>query len=124
MPAFLQTAERIMKESVCASRMKLSITSGGEELPVILAKAFPPGTPVPEKAIYREEPSRGNGFRIPAQIGFAARGYRLSRCEEHFRGSMWLACSILSLGYYWNRIRVQGGAYGAGIQLDRTGNIF
>ena len=37
---------------------------------------------------------------------------------------MWLACSILSLGYYWNRIRVQGGAYGAGIQLDRTGNIF
>lgn len=124
MPAFLQTAERILKESVCASRMKLSITSGGEELPVILAKAFPPGTPVPEKAVYREEPSRGNGFRIPAQIGFAARGYRLSRCEEHFRGSMWLACSILSLGYYWNRIRVQGGAYGAGIQLDRTGNIF
>ena len=37
---------------------------------------------------------------------------------------MWLASSILSLGYLWNRIRVQGGAYGAGLQVDRSGNIY
>ena len=37
---------------------------------------------------------------------------------------MWLATSILTLGYLWNRIRVQGGAYGAGIQVDRSGNIY
>ena len=37
---------------------------------------------------------------------------------------MWLATSILTLGYLWNKVRVQGGAYGAGIQVDRSGNLF
>ena len=37
---------------------------------------------------------------------------------------MWLAGSILTLGYYWNKIRVLGGAYGAGMQIDRNGNMF
>ena len=37
---------------------------------------------------------------------------------------MWLASSILSLDYLWNRVRVQGGAYGAGLQVDRSGNLF
>ena len=37
---------------------------------------------------------------------------------------MWLAGSILTLDYLWNRVRVQGGAYGAGIQVERGGNIF
>ncbi len=37
---------------------------------------------------------------------------------------MWLAMSILTLEYLWNRVRVQGGAYGAGIQVDRSGNLF
>ena len=64
------------------------------------------------------------GFRIPAQIGFATRGYRLGKLGLRFEGSMWLASSILTLGYLWNRVRVQGGAYGAGIQVDRSGNIF
>ena len=124
MDDFLRTAGKVMKESVCTSRKMLSITSGNLLLPDILAKAFPKGKPVPDKAIYREETYRGTGFRIPAQIGFAARGYRLSRCGMHFTGSMWLAGSILTLGYLWNRVRVQGGAYGAGFQIDRTGNLF
>ena len=37
---------------------------------------------------------------------------------------MWLAGSILTLDYLWNRVRVQGGAYGAGFQTDRAGNLF
>ncbi len=121
---FLRTARKIMENSVCAARMVLSVTGGNGWLPERLAGAFPAGTPVPEKAAYREDPSPDTGFRIPAQIGFAARGYHLSRCGIPFSGSLWLAGSILSLGYLWNRIRVQGGAYGAGMQIDRNGNMF
>ena len=124
MPEFLQTAGKLLKNSICAARMSLSVTSGNDMLPEILAGAFPPGTPAADKTCYCEENHSGTGFRIPAQIGFAARGYRLNRCGMRFTGSMWLACSILTLGYYWNRIRVQGGAYGAGMQMDRTGNIY
>ena len=93
-------------------------------MPTVLAGAFPEGTPVQEKASYHEITAERIGYRIPSQIGFAARGYRLSRCSMKFSGSMWLAGGILTLGYLWNRVRVQGGAYGAGFQIDRSGNLF
>jgi len=124
MDEFKDTAEKIIGGTVCTSRMTLSVTSGDGKLPEILAGAFPQGTPVPDKAAYREEAAAATGFRIPAQTGFAARGYRLSRCGKAFCGSLWLAGSILSLDYLWNRVRVQGGAYGAGMQIDRSGNVY
>ena len=120
---FMQTARKILSESVCTSRMTLSITSGNDFLPVMLSRAFPNGTPVPEKTIYQELLHEATGYRIPARIGFAAKGFRLDRCGKEFSGSMWLAGSVLSLGYLWNKVRVQGGAYGAGFQIDRSGNI-
>ena len=124
MEGFLQTARKILSESICSSRLTLSVTSGNNLLPVLLSEAFPAGTPVPDRSSYREEICSGIGYRIPAQIGFAARGYRLSRCGLKFSGSMWLAGSILTFGYLWNKVRVQGGAYGAGFQIDRSGNLF
>ena len=124
MKGFLQTAQKILSGSICRSRMTLSITSGKEILPDLLAQAFPEGIPVPGKAQYVESGGNKTGFRIPSQIGFTARGYRLNRCGKKFSGSMWLAGSILTLGYYWNKIRVLGGAYGAGMQIDRNGNMF
>ena len=124
MAGFLHTARKILAGTFCKARLTLSVTSGSERMPELLASVFPEGTPVPAKSRYREDSGERIGFRIPSQIGFAARGYRLSRCGKEFSGSMWLAGSILTLGYYWNRIRVQGGAYGAGLQIDRSGNLF
>ena len=124
MPELIRLSERLLGETLCRSRMTLGITSTGEYLPVKLAHAFAEGTPAPEAGIYRTEQPDAVGFRIPAQIGFAARGYRLGRLGIKFEGSIWLASSILTLGYLWNRVRVQGGAYGAGMQVDRSGNIF
>ena len=121
---FLQTARKILNESVCRARMTLSVTADNVIVPELLAWAFPEGKPAAEAAFYREIAGTRTGFRIPAQTGFAARGYRLNRCGYTFSGSLWLAGGILTLGYYWNKVRVQGGAYGAGIQIDRNGNIF
>ncbi|MBR3335135.1 MAG: insulinase family protein [Clostridia bacterium] len=120
----LRLSERMMKETFCRSRMILGVTSTEEILPEKLTAAFPEGTRIPETRAYSVELPMAAGFRIPAQIGFAVRGYRLGKLGLRFEGSMWLATSILTLGYLWNRVRVQGGAYGAGIQVDRSGNIF
>ena len=120
----LRLSERMMKETFCRSRMILGVTSTEKILPEKLAAAFPEGTRIPETRAYSIDLPMAAGFRIPAQIGFAVRGYRLGKLGLRFEGSMWLATSILTLGYLWNRVRVQGGAYGAGIQVDRSGNIF
>ena len=123
-PELIRLSERLMKKTLCRSRMTLSVTSTEEVLPEKLAAAFPEGKPAPENSAYRADTSIAMGFCIPAQTGFAARGYRLGKLGLKFEGSMWLATSILTLGYLWNRVRVQGGAYGAGMQVDRSGNLF
>ena len=124
MPGLIRLSEKLMRETICRSRLILGITSTEGILPEMLPAAFPEGTTVPGKRAYRTDTPPAMGFRIPAQIGFAARGYRLGRLGLAFEGSMWLTTSILTLGYLWNKVRVQGGAYGAGIQVDRSGNIF
>ena len=121
MPGLLAVADRLMNETFCRRRMTVSVTATAAVVPESLIAAFPEGSPAPETAAYRNDAPMKAGFRIPAQIGFAVRGWRLNR---PFEGSMWLATSILSLGYLWNQVRVQGGAYGAGIQIDRAGNLF
>ena len=121
LPGLMAVAERMMKETFCRRRMTVSVTAASPMMPDTLIAAFPKGCAAPETASYRNEAPMKAGFRIPAQIGFAVRGWRINK---PFEGSMWLATSILSLGYLWNQVRVQGGAYGAGIQIDRAGNLF
>jgi Zn-dependent M16 (insulinase) family peptidase len=38
-------------------------------------------------------------------------------------GSLSVAANILSLAYLWNEIRVKGGAYGTGVNSNRTGSF-
>ena len=121
LPGLMELAGRLMTRTFCRRRMTVSITATSAMLPETLIRTLPEGTEVPETAEYRNDGPMKAGFRIPAQIGFAVRGWRIG---QEFEGSMWLATSILSLGYLWNVVRVQGGAYGAGIQIDRAGNLF
>ena len=124
MPELMRLSERLMKETLCRRRMTVSVTSTEDLSPEELIAAFPEGTPAPAACAYRTDTPQNAGFRIPAQIGFTARGYRLSRAGLQFDGRMWLASSVLTLGYLWNRVRIRGGAYGAGLQIDRSGNIY
>ena len=124
MPGLIRLSERLMNETLCKSRMNVSVTASGEMIPEKLISAFRDGTPAPAAGIYKAGSSGITGYRIPAQAGFAARGYNIRRSGHAFDGVLWLASSILSLDYYWNRVRVQGGAYGAGIQVERNGNIY
>ena len=124
MPSLLKLSERLMKGTFCRKRMTVGVTSTEEALPDQMIAAFPEGTAAPQSRAYSVDTPLTAGFRIPAQIGFAARGYKLGKMGLKFEGSMWLASSILTLGYLWNKVRVQGGAYGAGMQVDRSGNLF
>ncbi len=119
-----ETAEKLRSATFCRKRLLLSETTDAPADWTPFLNDLPEGTAIPQYAPYSRETAMRQGYRIPAQIGFAVRGYRLSECGIPFRGAMWLTTNILSLSYLWNRVRVQGGAYGAGIQIDRQGNVF
>lgn len=62
-------------------------------------------------------PVRREGIEIPSDVGYAA----LGGLSGEFGGAWQLANRAVSLGYLWNAIRVQGGAYGTGIVTRATG---
>lgn len=60
---------------------------------------------------------------IPSGVAYAVQGGNLYQTGHGERGSHLLGAKILSLNYLWNRVRVQGGAYGAGLSTGANGNL-
>ncbi len=63
------------------------------------------------------------GIAIPAQVSYASAADSAFGKGEQLPGSLAVARSILSYGFLWNEIRVQGGAYGAGFVQRQNGII-
>jgi Zn-dependent M16 (insulinase) family peptidase len=67
--------------------------------------------------------ARREGFIIPAQTSFTALASTLSAVGAERSGTDIVVRSILSYGYLWNTVRVQGGAYGVGLISRNNGAI-
>lgn len=84
------------------------------------AAAFPALPVLPDAAI-KAWGKRREGIVIPADISFATMGGNVSAAGGKFCGQLQLAAQILSLAHLWNAVRVQGGAYGAGLVAQVSG---
>lgn len=121
---FCALTKRVLACAVCADRMTLSVT---EDRPTDLESflsRFPAGGNAPAAAAYKTKLPMRLGIRIPAQVSYAAMGYQLGQENRCYQGDLRLLANVLSLEYLWNNVRVQGGAYGSGMQTDRSGNFF
>lgn len=63
-------------------------------------------------------------IEIPASVGYSAKGYNLYVAGSAFDGAWAVLSSMMSFGYLWNMVRVQGGAYGTGMGVQMNGDIF
>lgn len=59
------------------------------------------------------------GLTIPAQVNYVGRGASLAKAGYSITGSDLVVARWLRAAYLWDRVRVQGGAYGAFCLLDR-----
>ena len=78
------------------------------------------GEPAVYPAFGREE----GVIEIPGGVGFTALGHNLYALGSQFDGRWAVLTSLMSFGYLWNMIRVQGGAYGTGMGAQMNGNLF
>ena len=62
------------------------------------------------------------GILIPARAAFAGVGAYITDLDESATGSIEVVRSLLSYDFLWNKVRVQGGAYGVGL-IARNENI-
>lgn len=63
------------------------------------------------------------GILSSANVQYVSKGYNFRKLGYEYNGSMRVLATILNGDYLHNRIRAQGGAYGAGISIDRTGHL-
>jgi presequence protease len=64
------------------------------------------------------------GLTIPAQVNYVGLGGDLFAAGYTLHGSYMAITRVLSTGYLWDKIRMQGGAYGAFAQLDPYAGLF
>jgi Zn-dependent M16 (insulinase) family peptidase len=61
---------------------------------------------------------------MPAQVNFVAKGTNIMALGYKPSGATAVAMTFLNTGYLWDKVRVQGGAYGAGSGFtELTGNF-
>jgi hypothetical protein len=66
----------------------------------------------------------GCGVEINAAVNYVARAWQIPELTAEETGFMHLAARVLSTGYLWNKIRVQGGAYGGMAQFTGSHPVF
>ncbi|MCC5427068.1 insulinase family protein, partial [Clostridium botulinum] len=63
-------------------------------------------------------------FSTSSKVQYVAKGYNYLKLGYKYSGSMQVLRTIVNYDYLWNKIRVQGGAYGASASFIKNGNMF
>ncbi|MCR5808948.1 MAG: insulinase family protein [Clostridiales bacterium] len=118
-PAFIALITRIRDNSLVGSRLTVGITANEKPCMCALKQALPEGTPAPAEVHYDSPVPEKFGVRIPAQVSFAEKGILMAEPD----GAMKVASTIIGLNFLWNKVRVQGGAYGVGLNVSNRGML-
>jgi Zn-dependent M16 (insulinase) family peptidase len=63
------------------------------------------------------------GMTIPAQVNYVGKGVNLYKAGYRFHGSAHVISRYLRNAWLWDKVRVQGGAYGAFSVFDRLSGV-
>jgi Zn-dependent M16 (insulinase) family peptidase len=84
--------------------------------------ALPASTP--RHAVWSpERPAEFEGMTVPAHVNYVAKGVSMYQEGYRFHGSSLVICRYLSNAWLWDRIRVQGGAYGSFCLFNRLSGV-
>ncbi|MBR0464053.1 MAG: insulinase family protein [Clostridia bacterium] len=122
----IEKMNALLKRLINANTLIFSL-NGADDEAVRLAGAtltdLLPVSAVPEEAVIRPLCVRKEGLAIPADVCFAEMGCMLDLPEGHLPGFMRVVGHVLNYDYLWQVIRVQGGAYGAGVTSSLSGAV-
>lgn len=67
---------------------------------------------------------KNEGLMTSGKVQYVAKAYNFIKLGYSYSGSMQVLRTIANYDYLWNRVRVQGGAYGSFSSFQRNGNMF
>lgn len=68
--------------------------------------------------------AENEGFMTSAKVQYVAKGYNFRKLGYDYTGALKVLKTIISFDYLWNKVRVQGGAYGCMSHFEMNGNLF
>lgn len=107
----------------------VSITADNEDLEKVADKMAGvidncPRISQPKTALYSGQNFRNEGFIIPGQVQYVAKGADLCSQGLNYDNRLYLLQTILGTDYLWNTVRVMGGAYGAAAKFLDDGTVY
>ena len=67
--------------------------------------------------------SSNEGLTIPAQVNYVGKAVNLYSAGYKYHGSVNVISNLIRTGYLWDKIRVQGGAYGAFCRFGKQSGV-
>lgn len=122
-----QDSIRVMREVINRNGLCVSITAEKDDMEKVQEEVLNFVRSIPEavtekKAHHFDAIPENEAFATAGQILFNVQGGTFRDIED-YSGSMLVAKTLLSMDYLWNTVRVQGGAYGAGFGMNRSGDL-
>ena len=68
--------------------------------------------------------AKSEGLTSSSRVQYVGKGANFIRLGYEYSGSMLVLSTLLRYDYFWTKIRVQGGAYGAFTNFNRNGMLF
>ncbi len=116
--------ESLTREIFTTGRLTLGVTGTADSaFEHELIAALPTSERVNRACAVKPWGRRREGIVVPVDVSFAVMGGSLLSCGRAFNGESHVLSHIVSLTYLWNAIRVQGGAYGTGMQMKMNGLV-
>lgn len=126
--ALKQNLEELMKNIFRKETMIPALTSEKEDIKIFTkhlksfeSRLYSGSLPTQTWELPLNPPNRG--FYTPGDVNYVVFGTYLPENILQFNGKYYVLKHILSLDYLWNRVRVQGGAYGAFCAFSRNGRV-
>ena len=83
-----------------------------------------PGSPAGQTTWAYKTLSQPEGLTIPAQVNYVGKGANLFDLGYQQHGSIQVISNYLRTAYLWERVRVQGGAYGGFCTYDARSGVW
>jgi len=128
-PSVLEKLETLRRSLLDRSSMIANVTvdqahwySLRPQLESFLASI--PASPIPQPSSFVLHPSSSEGLTIPTQVNYVAKGADLFKLGYKLHGSVQVINKLLGTSWLWEKIRVQGGAYGGFSLFDIYSGVY
>ncbi|QSX08677.1 insulinase family protein [Alkalibacter rhizosphaerae] len=124
-----ENMERVATSVFDAGRLRISHTGSREGLSLVEKemKDFLPllgNKPAQNADLTFALAPKNEGIATPGKVLYVGKAYNIAALGHKYDASLQVVKTIMSTDYLWNKVRVQGGAYGAFFSVGRTGSLF